>query len=181
MTNRCAHGIDIDMPVMVNYDIPVDAQNRADCETYLRRCVPAFVTGMQFTWYNLSPLSLLTPHPPYPSPSSPLFLLTLSLLTLSLLTPSPSSPSPSSPPLPPHPLPPHPLSLLYQDQLYRTDHQLCGQCSFQALAGDRTAFQEGHPKTRCGRPRLTGASNSMLDKPRFLWGLLSLTAKLFSV
>ena len=84
------------MPVMVNYDIPVDAQNRADCETYLRRCVPAFVTGMQFTWYNLSPLSLLTPHPPYPSPSSPLFLLTLSLLTLSLLTLSLLTPSPSS-------------------------------------------------------------------------------------
>ena len=112
MTNRCARGMDIDMPVMVNYDIPVDAQNRADCETYLRRCVPAFVTGMQFTWYNLSPLSLLTPHPPYPSPSSPLFLLTLSLLTLSLLTLSLLTPSPSSPPLPPHPLSAHPLFLL---------------------------------------------------------------------
>lgn len=38
MTNHCARGMHIDMPVVVNYDIPVDAHNRADCEAYLHRC-----------------------------------------------------------------------------------------------------------------------------------------------
>ena len=37
MTNCCARGMHIDIPLVVNYDIPVDAHNRADCESYLRR------------------------------------------------------------------------------------------------------------------------------------------------
>ena len=37
MTNRCARGMHIDIPLVVNYGIPVDAHNRADCAAYLRR------------------------------------------------------------------------------------------------------------------------------------------------
>ena len=37
MTNCCARGMHIDIPLVVNYDITVDAHNRADCETFLHR------------------------------------------------------------------------------------------------------------------------------------------------
>uniref|UniRef100_A0A2R5LJ37 RNA helicase n=1 Tax=Ornithodoros turicata TaxID=34597 RepID=A0A2R5LJ37_9ACAR len=37
-TNVCARGIDIEqVTVVVNFDLPVDQQGRADCETYLHR------------------------------------------------------------------------------------------------------------------------------------------------
>ena len=39
MTNCCASGMHIDISLVVNYDIPVDAHNNthADCAAYLRR------------------------------------------------------------------------------------------------------------------------------------------------
>lgn len=37
-TNVCARGIDIEqVTVVINFDLPVDARGRADCETYLHR------------------------------------------------------------------------------------------------------------------------------------------------
>lgn len=37
-TNVCARGIDVEqVTVVVNFDLPVDAKGRADCETYLHR------------------------------------------------------------------------------------------------------------------------------------------------
>ena len=37
-TNLCARGIDVEqVTVVINYDIPMDAQRRADSETYLHR------------------------------------------------------------------------------------------------------------------------------------------------
>lgn len=39
-TNLCARGIDVEqVTVVVNYDVPVDANRRPDCETYLHRWV----------------------------------------------------------------------------------------------------------------------------------------------
>lgn len=37
-TNLCARGIDVEqVTVVINYDIPMDAQRRPDSETYLHR------------------------------------------------------------------------------------------------------------------------------------------------
>ena len=37
-TNLCARGIDIEqVTVVINYDIPLDANRKPDCETYLHR------------------------------------------------------------------------------------------------------------------------------------------------
>ena len=39
-TNLCARGIDVEqVTLVINYDIPIDANKKPDCETYLHRLV----------------------------------------------------------------------------------------------------------------------------------------------